>query len=247
MEKKYISYFILAEGGRSESKLFGSGSVCTTLENWKRRRLIKEKYINSVGIRERTERVGHGRKRKKKGGKQRKDLHTDKESEREREKDLRPRASSQHVMKVRFFRRCNLHRFRFRSLWQNVGPPALQLMRATSKTPESGEDRKPGERRDLRPKNKKKKAVLLWESDNSSVFGWTCVCLSLEGFRRFKAAVTGDESIGGCQCFNCGETLVLPSSECLRLPFYSFFFFFGFSILRCCAFKGQIREEIKGF
>lgn len=74
------------------------------------------------------------------------------------------------------------------------------------------------------------------------------MCLSLEGFRRFKAAVTGDESIGGCQCFNCGETLVLPSSECLRLPFYSFFFFFfGFSILRCCAFKGQIREEIKGF
>lgn len=173
--------------------------------------------------------MGHGRKRKKKGGKQRKDLHTDKESEREREKDLRPRASSQHVMKVRFFRRCNLHRFRFRSLWQNVGPPALQLMRATSKTPESGEDRKPGEQRDLRPKIKKKKKQCCCESLTTRVCLDEHVCVSASrdsgGLKLLSLETNLLEAVNA---LIVARLWFFPPPSVFASLFIHFFFFFWF-------------------
>lgn len=65
--------------------------------------------------------------RKEQGGKQ---------SQREHS-DLRPQGLVWTCRQSEVFRRCNLHRFTFRSLWQNLGPPALQLVWAALRTHES--------------------------------------------------------------------------------------------------------------
>lgn len=163
------------------------------------------------------------------------------QTKRERERDLVWTCRESEV-----FRRCNLRRFRFRSLWQNIGPPALQLMWATSKLLRAKrENRCFTKAWDLRPET----ALTAWHLH--CVWVNMCVHLSLEVFSEFKAAVSAkqDESIGSCQCFNRGSCWSSHcfSSVCLPPRFFaSFYFLVLLSDFWAFGFKDQITEKIKG-
>ncbi len=158
--------------------------VCISEKARRRRRLEKEntdqtKQNNNEGLKEKTEQVRHSKRKKnrkrKKGGKQRKHEHADKEGERERS------ATASLVWTCReseVFRRCNLRRFRFRSLWQNTGPPALQLMWATSKLMRAKtENRCFTKAWDLRPKTAHSAPLAVWHLQCV----WVHMCVSQPG------------------------------------------------------------------
>lgn len=110
---------------------------------------------------------------------------TCRQRERESERDLRPRVSSEHVVKVRFSDAV---------IYADSDPD--HFGRTADHLRFSSCERLP----------KSRCFAEIWQSDTSSVFGWTCVRLSLEVLRGLEDAVSAeeDESIGSCQCFNCG-------------------------------------------
>lgn len=85
-----------------------------------------------MNLREKTERVRHCKSRKTKREKSEWNKEN-MQTKREREREIEGLVWTCRESEV--FRRCNLRRFRSRSLWQNSGPPALQLVWATSKKP----------------------------------------------------------------------------------------------------------------
>lgn len=144
-----------------------------TLENWKRRRLIKEKYINSVGIRERGQNEWDtaGRERKKEGNKEKICIQTKRARGSERKTcDREPRLNmswkwgfSDAVIYADsdsdHFGRTSDH-LHFSSCEQ------------TSKTPESEEDRKP----DVSKKKKRVRSEAKRKS-NAALTVWQLQCV----------------------------------------------------------------------
>ena len=144
-----------------------------TLEKWKRRRLIKEKYINSVGIRERGQNEWDtaGRERKKEGNKEKICIQTKRARGSERKTcDREPRLNmswkwgfSDAVIYTDsdsdHFGRMSDH-LHFSSCEQ------------TSKTPESEEDRKP----DVSKKKKRVRSEAKRKS-NAALTVWQLQCV----------------------------------------------------------------------